>query len=842
MKLMRALPLVALATSAAFCQSFTSHDKLALTYFFYWYDAVNNWHYNVSPTENVTLHPPDSYLSTFTFQNPVFFQRELSDMAAGGIDVALPVFWADVPGTGPLWTVPGLKNMVLAEQAMAQAGQHAPAIGMFFDISSLPVANGGTKPDLTTASGESFFYGVIHTFFATVPKQFWAMIDGKPIIVLYGAGFVSAYDQTTFDYVNQNFQTDFGTTPYIIRHPSWLNINTDAAYAGWPTAYRATFAGDVASVLPGHDNYGVIAMEKKPIVIDRNCGDLYQQQWDQVVAHGARLVLIEDWNELFEGTGISATKEYGRRYIDQTARNVARWKSSPTPPPAPSPSMVWASLGSQLYLSGLYPPLNNGGAAWLPTRVAGHDAVYPDHTWPSYYIYLAADENFLTTRPSPVWVTVEYLDSTTTPWRLECDGVPNPFTATALAAASQNSGQWKLQSFRLPDALFEKRETPNTDFRIDDSSAPQDQTHYFNRLWVTKATPAGQPPKMPVLSDITVPAGSSVDVPIAVLDSSGKPLPVSLAIGPGFVSLQGAVGSQKIHIAPSATDIRSCSDVAGPGITSTPSYRIAAVANDPNSVPSSGATTFSVLVTPPAPAVVTISDAWNYASGLAPGAWVSIWGTNLAGGAAETWNLTGAQLPMSLDNVTVTFNGSPAALLYVSSTLIDALVPAAIQAGSVQVVVTANGLSSAPFTITATGTLPAVYALPDPIGTKLFVTAALAGTATLIGNSAVDPRVSRAALPGDTLDLYMIGLGATQDPTQFVTDRVFSGAAPVAAAVTAAIGGTPATVLFAGLISPGLYLVRIAVPSSLGPGPQALQVSAGTAKSPDSLFLMIGSI
>jgi uncharacterized protein (TIGR03437 family) len=840
MKLLNRVLLAGLATAAAFGQSFTSHDKLALTYFFYWYDAVNNWHYNVSPTEHVTLHPPDSYLSTFTYQNPVFFQNELSDMAAAGIDVALAVFWADPPNTPLVWTVPGLKNMVVAEQAMAQAGQSAPKIGMFFDTTSLPPANGGVKPDLTTAAGRAQFYGVIHTFFSIVPKQFQAMIDGKPIIVLYGSGFVSAYDQSTFDYINQQFQQDFGTTPYIVRHPSWLNVTTDAAYAGWPTAYSATFAGDVASVLPGHDNYGVIQMETKPIVIDRNCGDLYQQEWDQVVAHGARLVFIEDWNELFEGTGISATKEYGRRYVDQTARNVTLWKSTPTPPAAPSPSMVWASLGAQLYHSGLYPPLNNGGAAWLPTRIAGHDAVYPDHTWPSYYIYLAADDTFLATRPAAVWITVEYLDSTATPWRLEYDGVPSPFTATALAATPQSSGQWKLQTFRLPDALFQKRETPNTDFRIDDSSAPLDQTHYFNRVWVTKTAPIGQPPNMPVLSDVAVPAGASLDVPIAVADSSGKPLLVSLATAPAFVTLQGAAGAQNIHIAPSPADIRSCSDVTGPGITSTPSYRIALTANDPNSTLSSGATTFSVLVTAPPPVIQLISDAWDYGPGLAPGAWVTIWGSALAAGAPEAWNLTGSQLPTALDNVSVTFNGLPAVLSYVSSTLIDALAPAAIQAGPVQVVVTANGVSSAPFTVAATPTLPAVYALPEAGGSRLFITAALAGTGTLIGNPATDPRVARAAQPGDMLDLYMIGLGATQDPAQFITDSLFSAAAPVAAPIAVTIGGTPADVLFAGLISPGLYLVRIAVPPSVGAGAQPLQVSAGTAKSPASLFLMVG--
>jgi uncharacterized protein (TIGR03437 family) len=824
------LPIVFPALSSA---QWTSHDKLALTYFFYWYDATTN--------KNLTLHPPDSYLSTYTYGNIAFYQRELSDMAAAGIDVVLPVYWGD-PGNAARWSVPGLHLMAQVEQAMAQAGQTVPRIGMFFDTStSLTVANGGAAPDLMTAAGKTLFYSFIHAFFANVPQQFWATIDGRPIVVLYGgsSAFIKAYDQSTIDYIAHQFQQDFGTTPYVIRHSTWFGVTTDAVYAGWPTNYNATFAGDVASVKPGEDNYSAIATEKK-IVTDRNCGDLYQQHWDQVVAHGARLVLIEDWNELFEGSGISATKEYGRRYVDQTAKNVARWKSAADPPPYSPPATVWFSMGPIFHSSGLYTPLNNGGAAWLATQISGHDALYPDHSWPSEYIYLAADDRFLPARPASVWVTVEYLDTGTTPWRLEYDGVNNPFAATA-TDTPQNSGQWKLATFHLPDALFQKRETPNTDLRIDDSASQGGQAHYFNRVWITKSAPTGQPPQMPLVSDVSLPAGGTMDVPINAKDSSGKPLAVSLANGPSFASLQGSAGAQKIHLAPTPADFRTCSDVTGPGVTSTPDYHISVVASDPNSMLGTGATSFSVLVTTPVPVAQQITDSWNYTTGVAPGAWVTIWGAGLAVGAPQSWTVTGTALPTTLNQVTVFFNQTPAVLAYVSSTMINALVPGSVQPGPVQVVVQSNETSSAPFTAAAAPTLPAIYAVPDASGKTWFVTAALAGTATLIGNPAVDARVFRAALPGDILDLYLIGLGGTQNASKFITNQVFGGAYPVAAGVTATVGGATAPVLFAGLVSPGLYLVRIVVPSGLSPGPQTIQVSAGSSMTAPSLVLMVGA-
>ena len=92
---------------------------------------------------------------------------------------------------------------------------------------------------------------------------------------------------------------------------------------------------------------------------------------------------------------------------------------------------------------------------------------------------------------------------------------------------------------------------------------------------------------------------------------------------------------------------------------------------------------------------------------------------------------------------------------------------------------------------------------------------------------------------GDALDLYMIGLGATSDGSKFVTNQVFAGAFPISANVTATVGGEQTQVLFAGLTSPGLYLVRIVIPSDLAPGSQPIQLSAGASRTRSSLMLTL---
>jgi uncharacterized protein (TIGR03437 family) len=345
-------------------------------------------------------------------------------------------------------------------------------------------------------------------------------------------------------------------------------------------------------------------------------------------------------------------------------------------------------------------------------------------------------------------------------------------------------------------------------------------TKYFATLFLDSAD------NIPVLNGCTYEtslasrsvAANASSLPILVVTQSGctyQVLAVDSFVQPGAA----ATGTQVISVgfaANGGTGRNATIEIAGQPITVTQAA--------------------------PLPTVQAIADVWDYSPGVAPGAWVAIAGTALAGGTPQTWNLSGVQqLPTTLASVTVTFDGTPAALSYVSSTQINALVPASVKPGPVQVVVHANGTSSVPFLITATSTLPSVYALPTQDASAFFITAALQGTAVLVGNAAVDSRVVRAAQPGDILDLYMVGLGATDDPSKFVTDKVFAGAYALSAGATASIGGKPAPVLFAGLTSPGLYLVRIAIPADLAAGAQPIQVAVAGSQTRPSLLLLVGT-
>jgi len=158
--------------------------------------------------------------------------------------------------------------------------------------------------------------------------------------------------------------------------------------------------------------------------------------------------------------------------------------------------------------------------------------------------------------------------------------------------------------------------------------------------------------------------------------------------------------------------------------------------------------------------------------------------------------------------------------------------------GAVTVVVTNQGLASAPYSIQSTQFLPTIYANPAA-GTnppRFYVTAADPVSGQLVGNVSVDPRVSQAATPGETIDLYCVGLGPA---TPFTTNMDFVGAYPLTSSFTVNVGTFSIVPSFAGLVSPGLYQVRITLPAAVPAGDQAIQLNFGTATSAQSVFLTV---
>ena len=176
---------------------------------------------------------------------------------------------------------------------------------------------------------------------------------------------------------------------------------------------------------------------------------------------------------------------------------------------------------------------------------------------------------------------------------------------------------------------------------------------------------------------------------------------------------------------------------------------------------------------------------FSSATTIQPGSWASIFGTNLAS-APATWM---GDFPTSLAGTSVTINGKPAYLWYVSPTQINMQAPDDMAAGSVNVVVTTGGGGTGTSTVTLGQFGPSFSLLSD----SKHVTGIILrsnGTGAYGGGSydIVGPTGSSlgyatvAAKAGDVLELFGVGFGPTSP--QILAGQVYSGAASTTNPVT----------------------------------------------------------
>jgi len=565
-------------------QTWTPDDKLVAAYYFYWYDIYTGEHF-IAPdgSDFITNHPPDSYLETYSFTEVSWHRRELLDMMAARIDIVLPVYFGSEISFW--WSKTGLQNLVSATQALIDEGQTPPKIGMFLDTNSLQEQNNNIPPDLTTPEGKALFYTMVSDFFELVPSSLWATINGRPILLLYTSAFASAYDQTTFDYINQHFQSDFGTTPYLILEASWQGISSDEVYTWGSALYGPTSIGRVGTLGPGFDdtaNY----LAPTPRIRDRECGEFYNSGWEAMMSAEASLVVIETWNELHEATEIAASREYSTTYIALTAENVLRWRATgySTAP------FTWLDFGVYPYQQGLRPAFNFPDGAWLVTTLAGREAAYPDITATpnSHFIYLDVSNAFIHATPSEVWVTIEYFDGGTDQWSLDYDSVNDPYTSPE-SVELQNTGQWKRHTFHLTDAYFGGRESGAADMRLIDNYWVDGQVNYFGRIWISKSAPDNQAPDLAGLNDVELMVGQVIEIPVSTTDPDGDLILLTLDRDSGFVTLtDNGDGTGVLRLAPIGADLQPCpyfiriiaTDTGNPALSDSVSLQVKILAHD----------------------------------------------------------------------------------------------------------------------------------------------------------------------------------------------------------------------------------------------------------------------
>jgi uncharacterized protein (TIGR03437 family) len=191
-----------------------------------------------------------------------------------------------------------------------------------------------------------------------------------------------------------------------------------------------------------------------------------------------------------------------------------------------------------------------------------------------------------------------------------------------------------------------------------------------------------------------------------------------------------------------------------------------------------------------------VLNAASFAQGqpVSQGSLVSIFGSELAASVAQADSIP---LSTSLSNVSVTFNGVAAPLLFISPGQINAQLPwdtlaAGTTTGAVNVVVKRGSNTSTPKQVMIGPASPGIFAASNR-AIAINSDGTLAQPAGSITGLTTHP-----AKPGDVLIVLGTGLGAVDSPIgngQASLDKLRNLVTPP----VVLIGNAPATVLFAGL-------------------------------------------
>ncbi len=248
--------------------------------------------------------------------------------------------------------------------------------------------------------------------------------------------------------------------------------------------------------------------------------------------------------------------------------------------------------------------------------------------------------------------------------------------------------------------------------------------------------------------------------------------------------------------------------------------------------------TLSPQAVGPKPAITSnggvVNGATNIPAGIAPNTYISIFGTNLSSStriwAGSDFGNNGTALPKSLEGTSVTVNGKPAYVEYISPTQINAITPSDTAAGSgINVVVTTNGQASDPVPVTLNKIAPGFFTFDGK-----YVAAQDALTGTFIGKTGLFPTapdLTAPAKPGQIVTLYGTGFGPTNPVIAdgIVTDKIYN----LSPAPVINIGSSAAAVGFAAL-TPGfaqVYQFNVTIPATAPDGDLRIFAQSGGVTS-----------
>jgi uncharacterized protein (TIGR03437 family) len=243
--------------------------------------------------------------------------------------------------------------------------------------------------------------------------------------------------------------------------------------------------------------------------------------------------------------------------------------------------------------------------------------------------------------------------------------------------------------------------------------------------------------------------------------------------------------------------------------------------------------TGSVYVDPTG--IVNAASFAPFTEGISDGEFLTAYGTNLAPSSCAPCIVSTADFdknnayPTTFQGVQVLINGVVNAPIYfVAPGQIAFIVPADTPQPLASIQVINNGVASNAVDAVVNPTTPGIYTAPEGVGYGRIVDI----TSGQVLNA------STPAQPGDTIEVYATGLGTAYPP---VADGAAPPSSPLSKTVntiTAFVGGTAATVGFAGLAPTlaGLYQVNVTIPTGLASGVYTLDIAGPDSYNSQALI------
>jgi uncharacterized protein (TIGR03437 family) len=237
----------------------------------------------------------------------------------------------------------------------------------------------------------------------------------------------------------------------------------------------------------------------------------------------------------------------------------------------------------------------------------------------------------------------------------------------------------------------------------------------------------------------------------------------------------------------------------------------------------------------------SVVNAASYIGGpISPGEMVTIFGTGIgpASAAYATTDPATGKLATTIGGVQVLFNGTPAPMIYASSTQVSAVVPyemAPIASPSVWIAYAGETSNAYPLTLAATA--PGLFA-QNSSGS---------GPGAILNQDNTLNGPGHPAVKGSIVQVYLTGEGQTNPPG--VTGAITTATLPppqvtpaLSLEIEVWINGQPALYTYAGEapgMVAGVMQLNVQIPANAPSGPLSIQVSIGGNMSQSGITVTV---